>query len=129
MKKKIFFTLLTLLNMGLIFFFSSQNGQQSNITSDFVAKFIPLSIFIIRKSAHFLIYALLEFNTYQMLKSYNIHRAFLFSLLICILYAISDEWHQSFSNGRSPQARDVCIDTLGSLFMISLLKLKDKSMK
>ena len=41
-------------------------------------------------------------------------------LLICvlfgILYASSDEFHQSFVGGRSPEVRDVCIDSCGVLF-------------
>ena len=32
---------------------------------------------------------------------------------IGILYAMSDEFHQSFSPGRSPKVTDVYIDTLG----------------
>jgi VanZ family protein len=37
------------------------------------------------------------------------------ALGFCILYAISDEIHQSFVPGRSPRALDVGIDTLGAL--------------
>lgn len=126
MKKKILYTFLTLFNMGLIFYFSSQNGDQSNITSGWFQNFLPFSMFMIRKMAHFTIYALLGFNSYQMLKSYRCKHCFIYSLCICVLYAVSDEFHQSFIDERSPQVRDVCIDSCGALFSSSLLKLKDR---
>ncbi len=126
MKKKIIYTLLTILNIALIFYFSSQNGDQSNITSGWFQNFLPFSMFVIRKMAHFTIYALLGFNTYQMLKSYGSKHCFIYTLCICVLYAISDEFHQSFIDDRSPQIRDVCIDSCGALFSISILKLKDR---
>lgn len=38
----------------------------------------------------------------------------IFSLLICILYAISDEIHQVFVPGREAQVKDVIIDSGGA---------------
>lgn len=35
------------------------------------------------------------------------------SLLVGLIYAITDEYHQSFVAGRGPSIRDVCIDTTG----------------
>lgn len=40
------------------------------------------------------------------------------SILICMLYACSDEIHQLFVSGRSGKVLDVCIDTFGSLMGI-----------
>lgn len=37
------------------------------------------------------------------------------SLLFCLAYAASDEWHQSFVPGRTPSALDVLIDGTGAL--------------
>lgn len=37
------------------------------------------------------------------------------ALGLCILYAASDEFHQSFVPGRGPRVMDIGIDTLGSL--------------
>ena len=45
---------------------------------------------------------------------------FLTSWMICIAYAASDELHQFFSPGRSPQIRDVVIDSFGALAGILL---------
>ena len=35
------------------------------------------------------------------------------SFLVGLIYAITDEYHQSFVAGRGPSATDVCIDTAG----------------
>lgn len=126
--KKYIFTILTLCNMMLIFYFSSQNADQSTQTSSWFLQFIPFSMYTIRKLAHFTIYALLGFNTCNMYKSYGIKHYAVFALITCILYAGSDEWHQSFVSGRSPQITDVGIDTCGALSLILLnigfIKLK-----
>ena len=45
------------------------------------------------------------------------------SLVIGIIYAASDEIHQSFVPGRSPQITDVMIDTMGVLLGILLVML------
>ncbi len=41
-------------------------------------------------------------------------RALLFAILLAGLYAITDEFHQSFIPGRTPSPVDVGIDTLGA---------------
>ena len=116
--KKFLFPVLTLLNMLIIFYFSSQNGTQSNQTSAWFLQFLPFSMFIIRKLAHFSIYALLGFNMYHTLSNYNLKHSAILAILFCFLYACSDEWHQSFVANRSSQFRDVCIDTCGASIMI-----------
>lgn len=46
-----------------------------------------------------------------------------FSLIIGIVYASSDEIHQSFTPGRGPLLTDVIIDTMGILLGILLIML------
>jgi len=41
-------------------------------------------------------------------------RILLFAVVMAGLYAVSDEWHQSFTPGRTPLISDVGIDTLGA---------------
>ena len=80
--------------------------------------------FWVRKTAHFTVYMALGFcisGTYKKLKLITPHT--LISLLICFLYACSDEFHQSFSPGRGPQFRDVMIDTSGALTGILIFSL------
>lgn len=44
-------------------------------------------------------------------------------MLICVLYAASDELHQHFLSGRSPQLKDILIDSLGALCCYLLLAM------
>lgn len=118
--KKHIFTILTICNMLLIFYFSSQNADQSTQTSAWFLQFLPFSMHVVRKLAHFTIYALLGLNTFYMYKKYGVKHYALCALITCILYACSDEWHQSFVSGRSPQITDICIDTCGALSLILL---------
>lgn len=72
---------------------------------------------IIRKTAHFLEYALLSFLVFLLAKCYNIKTGMciLISLGYCLLFAIFDEWHQLSVEGRSGEVRDVLIDFCGSI--------------
>ena len=49
------------------------------------------------------------------LSTYKIHLKYKFSIsiLVGLIYAITDEIHQSFIPGRTASIRDVCIDTCG----------------
>lgn len=46
-----------------------------------------------------------------------------YSLIIGVIYASSDEIHQSFTPGRGPLLTDVMIDTMGVLLGILLVML------
>ena len=50
-------------------------------------------------------------------------RAAAIAELITALYACSDEFHQRFVSGRSPQIGDVVIDSLGGLIMMGVVIL------
>ncbi len=94
-----------LVMMTLIFFFSS---LPSNDVPDF-GKFE----FSVKKGGHALGYLLLG---RAILYGYGPgKKSPWLTLGMCILYAISDEIHQSFVPGRSPRVTDVGIDTLGTL--------------
>lgn len=85
--------------------------------------------FFVRKGAHFteyMILGVLLFLFYQWRpKSFQIQkkgdkqsqlcswRIWLVAWVTGTLYAVSDEFHQMFTGGRSPQVRDVCIDSSG----------------
>lgn len=156
MSKKVLnyiFLFLTVSASLLIFFFSSQNGEESGVTSSRVVR-IVLSLLvrgfddmgeerrllligkyghIIRKAAHFSEFAFLGFSVYGYLstreKSREEGRRFMFSLLFSFLYAVSDECHQLFSDGRTPSFLDVLIDTSGALFGILILFLISRVIK
>lgn len=110
MDKKIF-RLLTLGIMLTIFWFSNQNANVSDTQSGFFAMLLPfLPVWVIRKTAHMTLYAILAFCA----ACSQIKPSFKKVLLFCACYACTDEFHQLFIPGRSGEIRDVCIDCLGA---------------
>jgi VanZ family protein len=79
--------------------------------------------FIVKKSAHVVEYAILTILLYRALKESGIERkkAGVYSVILAVLYGVSDEFHQSFTPGRDPKARDVFFDTIGSVAGIYLI--------
>ena len=81
---------------------------------------------LIRKIAHFSLYFILGISVYLLLKDYIDKRLVLYTILICFIYAISDEVHQLFIPGRAFQVLDIIIDTCGSIISILFMKLLKK---
>lgn len=82
--------------------------------------------FAARKLAHFSEYAILFSLAYWVCRSrFKVTAKIALPLVLAsvILFAISDEFHQSFVPGRSPQVRDVLIDSLGAS-AVALICLK-----
>lgn len=124
--------LLVFLWMLLIFLMSSFDATESTNQSNFIVNIITnifkienieLLSFIIRKLAHFTEYLILGFLTINMLNKNDISKKYLLSILICIIYATSDEIHQIFVPGRAYQIRDILIDSIGSITGVYLYKL------
>lgn len=124
--------------MMMIFKFSSQPAIESskvsskitNIGVTVVKKVKPSSKIhikkfehVVRKNAHFFIYSVLGALVVNLL-IYNdkVKRKILLSLIICFLYAISDEFHQMFVVGRSSQFTDIIIDTCGAMLGIIICR-------
>jgi VanZ family protein len=74
----------------------------------------------VRKLAHFTEYFILGILMFSTLKCYGVKDA-TFALIICIIYACTDEVHQYFIPGRACRLFDVFIDSLGSFFGILIL--------
>lgn len=75
-----------------------------------------------RKAAHFIEYALLLGLWWRALASkLTGRRALVVALAITILYAGSDELHQTFVNGRAGRPLDVGIDAAGALTAAALI--------
>ena len=90
--------------MALIFFLSSQPQLPS--APD------PWADLIFKKGAHFTVYAVLAVLFRRALPPSRWIWAQ--SWMFTVLYAASDEWHQSFVPGRHPQLTDVLIDLCGA---------------
>ena len=71
----------------------------------------------IRKLAHVTEYFVLALTVSLPLYTYGIRNKYLFllTILICVCFAASDEYHQSFVAGRGPSVKDVGIDSIGVL--------------
>lgn len=81
---------------------------------------------LVRKIAHFSIYAALGFFSFGFLSTYNCLKAIKISVISAIFvlfYAITDEIHQLFVPMRSGQISDVLLDTLGGIFGIVIMNI------
>ena len=146
--------LLLILTFGMIFNFSNQDSEKSGSTSQKVTEAITKDIKsiqklnknekakvidkiedVIRKIAHFSLYALIGFLLMALFSTYNINEKnkIISTIIIGAIYAISDEFHQSFISGRSGQVSDVFLDTLGvtvgGLFILLIIKTVKKFRK
>ena len=81
--------------------------------------------FITRKLAHMAEYFALAVAVSFPLYVYGMHGILLMLIagLICVGFACGDEYHQSFVMGRSPSAKDVCIDSVGIFFGIIMVRI------
>ena len=76
--------------------------------------------FFLRKSAHIIEYAFLAIllcnAIVRRLKEFSAKVLIVRSVFISLIYAASDEWHQSLSAGRIGSLMDISIDGVGALF-------------
>ena len=96
-------------------------ADNTNINTEEAATFVETLEIIVRKMAHFIIFATLGFCVTNAVRQI-IHKKkniFLISLWIGSLYAATDELHQHFVPGRSCMWQDWALDTAGVLFGIA----------
>ena len=141
---RIILIVMLLLTLKIIFSFSNQNGNDSGSISKKITKILTNKIeyiqkmdklkkekylkkveHIVRKIAHFSIYALCGILLICLMLTFRIKNIIRIgiSFSLGLIYAISDEIHQSFIPGRSAQLTDVLIDTSGVIFGIVLVLL------
>lgn len=137
MKKTFICALILALTMGwmlLIFGFSSQSGTESGSLSalfsepitnllmrfaDDPSKDAKVALYSrvdvgVRKTAHFVEYAILGVLLTVLFRINRMRKIWL-PWLAGTIYAVTDEWHQSFSPGRSCDPKDVLVDACGVL--------------
>lgn len=151
-----FLLLFVLLWMGTIFYLSSMNTNESNgrskvIVSDIVEivgqvthhdytlkeKEALVEKFNkpIRKCAHASVYFVLSILVLNFLLALhsNLEKkyvlVFFMTIFICFLFALTDEYHQTFIYGRTGQFSDVLIDTSGALIAASIFTILYKKKK
>ena len=135
---RIILLILIFLWMNIIFGFSAQKSEESSGLSQMIVRWftnnenlIPILEHIIRKLAHFSIYAvggILIFGFCQTF-SISLKRKIGYTIIVGALYAATDEFHQLFVGGRSGQVSDVLIDTSGVIFGIIFIIYIQKLIK
>ncbi len=65
---------------------------------------------------HFSVYFVLAILVWWVLGGFGLdgRPRWLMALALAVLYGVSDEWHQSFVPGRTPDVFDVLVDALGA---------------
>jgi len=109
MKKFYKFWLPVVVWAGLIFVLSSIPNLKTDLQEDF----------LLRKIAHIVEFAILTFLLYRATtkEGFKTKRAIIYSFVVALFYAFSDEYHQSFVLGRHSSLKDVGIDSIGILLM------------
>lgn len=103
----------------------NQNSQvNKNITKAQQVKENNLD-HIIRKNAHGFMYMVLAFLVSSIFFAYNKRgkNVIVYILFICLFYAVTDEFHQSFVPGRTSLASDVLVDFGGALIGLAFFYL------
>lgn len=128
-KQRWFTWCLVIMWMFIIFYLSHQPASTSSELSGGITKWVIPSVqtalpfpieaeafhSFIRKFAHFSAYFVLGILLMAALRLNQMFHRICTALFIAILYAASDEFHQTFIPGRSGEVRDVLIDTAGSM--------------
>jgi VanZ family protein len=138
------------LYLGLIFYFSGQNGETSHKVSSGLLHYISYAALLfpegfvdffyssfknhelfLRKLAHFTEYLILAIIFYKalMVSNVKVKKSYIITLGFCFFYAVTDEVHQIFVPGRAFGIKDILIDTLGAtlgLIIIRVRKLKKR---
>ncbi|UNC93967.1 VanZ family protein [Candidatus Contubernalis alkalaceticus] len=135
--KKILSWTAVIIWMGLIFYLSHQPAVESSRLSQGITEVIIQAVekvfpnlefdlrnlnHFVRKNAHFCAYLILGFLVVKALWISGAAgvKGMVLALVICVLYAVSDEVHQMFIPGRSGEVRDVFIDSVGAGIGIGL---------
>lgn len=105
--------------MGVIFAFSAQPSLDSGLG--------PIDL-IGRKLIHFAEYALLCFLWWRALASVTSpRRAALWAFVIASGYAVTDEFHQTFVEGRHGSVLDWLIDSAGAALVALRLATRERT--
>lgn len=101
--------------MGVIFWFSAKPPSGTDIPEWG------------RVVAHFSEYALLAWLWAWALHPELGKKAIAVSAAVCVVYAISDEFHQSFVDGRDSDLKDVMVDCIGITASLVLFQARGRA--
>ncbi|MEH7276104.1 VanZ family protein [Neobacillus vireti] len=101
--------------------------QKFSIPPATTTKIVELNL-LIRKSTHVIVFGILALILYKSFETYR--WSYMFSWVITVLYAITDEWHQSFMPGRVAAYQDVLFDSFGAfVVLLVLFQIRNKREK
>lgn len=107
--------------MGVIFYLSSQPDLKSGLPSQ--------TDFVLRKLAHAAEYGILVFLAWRAASDGGEKKGLKYLLIavgFSVFYAVGDEYHQLYVQGRVGSLTDVLIDSAGIFIAIGLLWTKAK---
>ncbi len=85
---------------------------------------------VMHMSVYFILNILIILFIINIKPQHPIKKTIPLAIIICFLYALTDEYHQTLINGRTGQISDVIIDTigalLGSIFYLLITKITTK---
>ena len=145
-KKIIIYSIVVVLFLLVIFLFSQADSSKSNglskslikqgmvIYEKILDKKINKELFVIklnypiRKIAHFTEYFILAILIYKLLfyVKKNMNLIYFNTIMLCLMFASFDEFHQLFIGGRTGRFLDILIDTSGGIlatFIMYLIKV------
>lgn len=137
---------LAVLWMIVIFIFSAQNKEESSVVSEGVSDQIVsmtgwlfhlhidaeriweiarLVEYFVRKGAHMTEFAILAILLYVWIGRWQLKRLYRYGIavVLTILYACSDEFHQLFVEGRAGLISDVIVDSVGAIIGLAVFLL------
>lgn len=120
--------ILVVATIVLLFLFSGQNGTESSAISQGLAsnilEFFHLQLtstqsatfhYLLRRAAHFGLFALLGFGLMALLHNVSLSTAFLLTTLLSMAIGAANEYHQLLGDGRTARLTDVVLDTAGAI--------------
>ncbi len=116
--KKILYWLPPLLWMSVIYYFSGRTGSQLNSLFPFIKNFDWGHV-----TAYLILSALFY---YAFARTTSLKHISLWSVLLCLTYAVSDEYHQSFVPSRSAEILDIRNDMIGAMLAVVAINLFKK---
>lgn len=153
MKKYVYLSMALLIMAG-IFYFSDQPGGISQVQSTRVMEAVGLAekseledvksgdyvigrdqtfdyvSFTVRKIAHITVYFILTLSLILTCRAFGrTSRGNVFGSSLAVLYALSDELHQTFIFGRNGSLTDVLVDAIGIGLAAFLFKILDSRRK
>lgn len=135
MVKKVVNWTLVIVWLVIIFMFSNRTGTQSTGDSRGTIERVLITIKMdegsietfskkvepyVRKFAHVFEYFILSLLLLNALKPHSYIEAIV--IIMCLLFASLDEFHQLFIPGRSGEIKDIIIDMLGPLITLTFHK-------